>query len=279
MSRFVPPETFIGGVSQGRLPERQLIYGTEGSGKTFAWLTVAKMCHDLGDPAQFWVADSDAAVPRSMSNTFSELTNVHVTDILQFRDYMEWTVARMEDASPGDYLVVDTASAGYELAQEYFFEAKYKMSRTELELERMFDPTWKSGAPLIEPEDWVAIRNMFLNWWTRLVVQKISVAKGVHVIATAEAKQLMEHHEKKKKDKSNLIDYSELGYRPAGHQSLPHKVHTVAMMRRIGTGFYWNPVKDRERPNRGMDDMLKHMKIENYAIDYLMGRCGWEVVD
>ncbi len=279
MARFVPPPTIIGGVNKGRLPERSLLFGTAGSGKTTAWLTIADMCKKVGDPATFYVADSDDGVLRSMSGRYAHLDNVVVEDVMDFRGQMKWAVGMQSTAKEGDFVIVDTASSAYEWAQEYYFEKKYKMSRTELELERMFDADRKEGAPLIEAEDWVAIRNMFLNWWQRQVVYKISVANSVHVIATAEAKQLMEHFEKKKADKSDLIDYKDLKYRPAGHQSLPHKVHTVAMMRRVGTGFWFNPVKDRDRPGRSMDDLLKQMKVTDYATDYLLNRCGWTVID
>lgn len=278
MAEFLPPAVTIGDNPPERLPERYLGFGPEGSGKTQAWLSIANMCHQVGSPAKFYVADSDAAVKRSMSNTFSHLNNVIVYDINEFRDYLTFAQTIMPEVKEGDWAVVDTASAGYELVQEYFFEARYGMSRQELEWERLFDSNWKEGKPLVEPEDWINIRNGFLNWWVRMMVRQISVKNNVNLFATAEAKQVFEHFDGKAKDKSTWLTYKELGFRPAGHQSMPHKVNTVAMHRRMANGFWINPTKDRERPGKTTDELLAHMKINDFAVDYLMGRCGWEVV-
>ena len=272
---LVPPDYIIGDVNYGVEPERILLYGPEGSGKTQAWLTIADLALTAGSGETFYVADSDAGVKRSMMRDFAHLTNVQLTTIAEFRDYKTWSRGLKDTIKPGDWVVSDTASAGYEKAQDLFFEAKYGKSRDEVEFERMLDKAYNNKkGPLIEPEDWVMIRNLFLGWWVNDVVLGLSVKGGAHLFATAEPKQIFDHFEnptgKSKPDKSDWLSYGELGLRPDGHRSLPHKVHTVGLMKRSARSYWFTPTKDRQRPT-------EHMEVKNFAVDYLIQRAGWTI--
>lgn len=276
------PSVTIGGVDHGVVPERFLSYGPEYSGKTQCWLSVALLAQQVGGDETFWVADSDSGVLRSMSRDFTELTNVSLTNVIDFNDYKKWARGLRDVVRPGDWVVSDTASTAYEKAQGLFFKMKYGVTRQELEFERMFDSTRKAGSPLIEPDEWVAIRDAFLNWWEIDIVAELSLRRSCHVFATAEAKQIFDHFENPrkdghKKDKSAWLDYGDLGFRPDGHKSLPHKVSTVFFMKRgydsakDESAWWLTPTKDRQR-------VLKPLKLENgFAVDYLLGRAGWVV--
>lgn len=266
-----PPPYVIGGETHEFLPERILGFGPPAAGKTQAWLSIADLYQQVGDPATFWVADADSAVLRSMSGTFSHLTNVDVTGVHEFREYAEWAdrIAKSGEVRPGDWVVIDTASSAYTEAQDFYLKKRYGMDRVTYELEKMFDDDHKG--PPIDPADWVMIRNLFLNWWERMIVRALSEVSEVNIFATAEAKQIMEHHEKKRDDKSDLIDYGPMGYRPDGHRSLPHKVHTVGMMKRTATKYFYVPVKDRQRS-------LSNVELSpSFAVAYLLQVAGWGV--
>lgn len=265
---LTPPSITIGGVEKPWQPERILSYGGYGAGKTQQWLSIADLAQSAGGDEHFYVADADSAVIRSMCGDFSHLTNVTVTPMTHFRDYAQWAYDLQKMVKPGDWVVPDTSSSAYGEAIDYFLKKKYGSSRADFELEKMLDPDHKG--PPIEPSDWVMIRSLFLNWWENMVVRELSDKLRCHVFTTAEAKQMMEHYEKKRNDKSDLIDYGEIGFRPDGHRSLPHKVHTVGFSQRSATKWFFTPVKDRQRP-------LKTITVNNFAVDYLMQVAGWTV--
>lgn len=271
MGRMIPPPYTIGDKTYDFLPERILGYGSYDAGKTQAWLSIADLYQSVGDPAQFWVADADSAVIRSMSDEFAHLRNVHVTDIHEFRDYAVWAknLASSGEVNRGDWVVCDTASSAYGEATDYYLQRRYGMNRAEYELEKMFDEDHKG--PPIEPSDWVMIRTIFLNWWEGMIVRDLSEKLLVNVFATAEGKQIMEHFEQKRKDKSELIDFGEVGFRPDGHRSLPHKVHTVGMMKRTASKYFFVPIKDRQRPKKAVE------MSPSFAVAYLLQVAGWTV--
>ncbi len=279
MPSFLPPEIIVGEVSHGRIPERMLMFGSEGSGKTHNWLTIADMCANIGSDQQFYVADTDFAVPRSMSNRFSHLTNVNVTDVTDFKQYVLWAQSLKETVTPGDFVIADMGGHAYHFAQEHYFESKYGMSRSEVEWERLFDRADDDRGPLVEPEDWINIRNGFNNLWNRMIIRDIVVARGASLFATAETKDILKHFDGQAKDKTVWLTYKDLGFKPDAHKTLLHKSQTVAMCRRLNNGFWLNPVKDRERPGKTVDELLTHLKVEDFAIDFLMGRAGWEIVE
>lgn len=275
MPKLQPPSINVGG-KEHRIPERILLYGNEGVGKTQTYLDIAALLAQVGDDAQLHVADADAgAVLRSMSGEkYRDLANVNVTDISDFPDYPNWARTVSENCKPGDWAIVDTASSGYHKAQDYYIFTKYGMTRAELEFERILD-TSRGNGPLIEPEDWIMIRSLFLNWWERHIITELSEKRGLNILATAEAKMVHEHFEKKSNDNSTLMDYGGLKFRPDGHKSLAHKVHTVAFLKRTGADaskakHWFIPTKDRQRET-------KNLEITDFAVDYLMGRAGWVV--
>lgn len=270
---FIPPSHEVAGIHYEWIPERILTYGGYGAGKTQAWLSIADLYQKTGTPGTFHVADADDAVVRSMSGSFSHLTNVSVTPVSYFVDYAKWAIALRDRVEKGDWIIPDTASSAYSAAVDHYLMQMYGETRADFELARLIDPDHKG--PPIESGDWVQIREQFLSWWEKLVVRDLSTARLCHLFATAEPKQVLDHYESKSKDKTTLQDYGELGWRPEGHKSFPHKAHTVLLMSRTDNGEigfkYWaTTVKDRS------DRDTKNLRIENgFAMDYLMGRAGW----
>lgn len=270
---LIPPVITIGNDAYIE-PERILVYGIHGSGKTNMWLQIAA----ASDPdVTFHTIDTDNGVVRSMSRDFAHLTNVSVTTVQGFYDYVTWAKELDKIIKPGDWIVPDMASTAYNAAADFYLQRKYGKTRQEIEfeheMEKMLNAEVKAGAPAIAPDDWVMIRNLFLNWWEGMVVKGLSVKHGAHIFATAEAKQVMEHYEAKNPDQTILRDYKDLKFKPDGHKSLAHRVHTVAMTNRTGNGtetdnFWFIPVKDRQRD-------MSNLIVGNFVDDYLVGRAGW----
>jgi len=279
-----PPDLILAGVNVGYDPERFLIFGPAGGGKTQCWLDIADLVQKLGSGEQFYVADTDQAVKRSMS-AYGHLENVHVTQTTDFRLYKMWARGLREVIKPGDWVVCDTASTGYEQAQRMFFDKKYGMTRDELEFERAFSDAYKDRkGPLIEPDDWIMIRNAFLGLWEHDIVLKLSVEMGAHLFATAEPKQIFEHYEnpkgKPKPDNSAWLDYGQIGLRPDGHKSLDHKVHTIMLIRRTGVGHVVSYIKDRGERSTSQLLVGESKDGGGFGMSYLLAadRGNWSVV-
>jgi hypothetical protein len=278
-----PPDLIQAGINVGSDPERILIFGPAGGGKTEAWLTIADLMQKLGSGEHFYVADTDQAVRRSMS-AFGHLENVTVTQCNDFRAYKTWARETRDVVNPGDWVVTDTASTGYEQAQRMFFDKKYGMTRDELEFERAFSDAYANRkGPLIEPDDWIMIRNAFLGLWEHDIVLELSTKRGAHLFATAEPKQIFDHFEnpqgRPKADNSAWLDYGQIGLRPDGHKSLDHKVHTIMLIRRTNVGHYVSYIKDRgERSTSQL--IVRDSKEGGFAMDYLLSpeRANWSVV-
>ena len=56
-------------VSPHGIPERMLIYGSPGSGKTYGAISIAKTLMQMGSPAKFHVLDSDMGAWGLMTNS------------------------------------------------------------------------------------------------------------------------------------------------------------------------------------------------------------------
>lgn len=262
------PEIQIGQLAPVPSRERILVYGTEGSGKTSAWLSIANLYQAQEMPNRFYVLDTEDSVPRSMSNRYTHLENVHITGANRFNEYIEWAEYLQEVVQEGDWVVADSGSSGYEAATAYYLEKRYSQSRAVYELEHLLAG---NKGPAIDPGDWVNIRNLFLYWWKNLVTVRLSEDFGIHVFATGEAKQLLEHYDAKKADTSAWLDYHEVGWRPDGHQKWPYTMHTVAYMKRSSSAWWCRTMKDRERETG-------NFKVNDFAIDYLLSVAGWEIV-
>ena len=265
-----PPFITFNGVER-QLRERIIGYGLPSSGKTNAWLDIARLHQASGSDATFYVCDSEDGVYDSMKRDYTDLANVDVCVVGEFPDWTEWAERVAGVVKHGDWVVADSGSTAYERATEYYLFKRFGKSKATLQLEAALDPT--SRGPAIEPGDWTNIRTMFLYWWNSQIINDCSMKGGAHVFATAEAKPVLEHFERKKNDKTITQEYGEIGHRPDANPKWLHRINTILYFQRAGKAggysYYVRPAKDRQRDE-------SHFKLENgFAVDYLINRAGW----
>lgn len=258
-------------VSPWRANERILVYGSEGTGKTYAWMKIAKKVE-----GHFWVLDTDLSVIRFLdSEEFQELENkITVATPMDFGEALENVEKWRAQAKNNDWLVIDRVDPLWDEAQEEFSTRVYGASADEHYL------AFRGAAEAAKDEKgkWGTSKNPFdgMTDWPTIKKRHMRLMKNVlmfpgHVFLTAAEKELMTG--KDMEDRETKDKYGDIGFKPAGEKKNGHLMSTVLRFQgsnektwRITTG-----PKDRQRQR------LQGMKIKDFGVDYLMKVAGWKM--
>ena len=251
-----------------RVPERQLLYGAWGSGKTNAWFSIAN--HTEGN---FYVVDTDLAVPEFLTGErYGHLEDriewQSPEDMAEAIEFLEWAV---DKATPlEDWIVVDRIDWAWEAAQEEFTDRIFGKDIDEHFMafrkswEQQKDKSGGAGNPFEGFTDWPTIKKRHARFMKLLMK---ATKKGVHWVVTAGEKEV----DSKLDSQQIQREFGKIGFRPAGEKTNSHIPRTVIRMQgnrpetwRVTTA------KDRER------EQLEGQGVGDFAIDYLLSVAGWE---
>lgn len=240
--------------------ERILLYGAESTGKTYAWLKVAKWAQKTKSESRFYVIDTDNAVGRMMADDeFANLTNVdwHVpTDWIELLDY---TAAYVDKVGPGDWLVVDMASWAWEAVQQFYTKMRFGSDLGSFKLQAAVSGGSPNN-PFDGDTDWSTINSLYREWSGKLVR-----LQG-HLLLTSSARPVSS------RDNADLKDrYQKYGSRPEGQKHLGHLAHTVVQVTCQGDTYRMTAVKDRSR------EKMEGVEVSDFCRQYLMGVAGWRL--
>lgn len=244
-------------------PERILTFGPAGSGKTTAWLDIAKWSARTNSPAKFYVLDTDFAVER-MLTTYPEIVpNVEVYSGYDWNDYIKFQKHVLTHAKAGDWVIIDFIGSAWDAVQQYFTEQVFKQ-----DIGTYFLQARKEGQKALEGwTDWSVINPLYKQWVNPLLF------KGrFHVYATAKSDELSSDKKptESKDIRSMFLPYS---VKPKGQKDLPYPFHTLLLTGRDARGTRTlTTVKDRERTE------VKGLVLNSFTVDYLKGIGGWELV-
>jgi len=249
-----------------KTPERILLYGVAGTGKSTAVLSIAK-----ATGANVTIIDTERAHERLLETEWAGLTNVKVKDVrfdAMVNDTTNWDemLGAVRDCiktmNKGDWLVIDSITPTWDDVQAWFTQrlwgddlADYMMAARIQTQE-----AGKRGGSAFEGfTDWPVINKTY-----NLLYNLILNAPG-HVLLTAETAALIDE------GTDNQIMFGAHGVKPKGQKRLPHIPHTVMLTGRKRTGEWTlSTVKDRGR------QPITGTTINDFAKDYLGNVCGWK---
>ena len=240
--------------SPWRTPERILTFGTQGTGKSFALLSVARRI----PTATFYVIDTDMSESynRALDMTFTDLTNVKVfrADPDDFMDIYNTTKRVAAMAKPGDWLVVDGLTVAWAAVQSWYFTNRYGVDEDE------FFMMAKKGQIEDDGANWTIINKRYFK-----LTHEIFKTQG-HLYITAESTTLG-----KKEEAETQKRFGAFGVKPAGQKRLGHMTNTVLLFSKMRAGVYqMSTVKDRDRAE------MAGLPFGDFAVDYLVNVAGWK---
>lgn len=273
---------------RGRAPERILLYGPQGSGKTRA--ACDALTKALGPGQTAYIVDTDNSYNRFLeSGDWGKLTPRQEWEGGDWDD--EWCEAdgrvvlyhprNWEDfewcmgdawtrAGRGDWVVVDSLTHPWaDYIQTWYIERVHGSDLPEFLIEARIRQVEDSkgadggsGAMLVE---WTFVNKV----WSKAFLTPYVNARS-HVIVTAEAKTLRTDDRGDAKDIRDL--YGHVGWKPDTQRRIGANSQTVVYME-PGRGkeqvWYATTVKDRER------EMLVREQVEEFGKMYLRGVAGW----
>lgn len=245
-------------------PERILLYGEPGVGKTKCYLEIAKLSKITGSDAKFYVIDNDRAV--EMMADSMHLDNVKVENVYEWEEYMVALKKLMKLVRPSDFLICDLMSETWTAVQSYYTDQVFgddigsyflKVKRDMEGKDREFEG-WT---------DWKVINKLYFDF-TRPFVYKspcniIAVSGAAPVVRSKGTSTVGD-------SKETISIYGQVGYKPEGQKRLAHQFNTTLFLSKDSRGEHIiTTLKDRER------ELLQGTRLKNFALDYLKGPAGW----
>jgi hypothetical protein len=124
-------------MAQAQLQERILVGGTEGTGKTYAWLTIARALPNV----KFYVIDPDDGTRRVWYSEFPDVTNI------EYYFAHRWFTKDFETYKKGPTAIPIVDGSGR--------KGLYRSGVAD---------AWKLIKPKLKPGDWVIVEHLHLIW-------------------------------------------------------------------------------------------------------------------
>jgi hypothetical protein len=241
--------------------ERILCYGGAGTGKSFAWLSLAKEYSH----SKFYVIDTDSSVDRMLSTEFTQLKNVEVYEAQDWVSCCKALDTIKAKITGNDWLVIDLLCSTWSMVQNYFVSEIFKKDAGDyfLEMRKQMKAGSSSLSVLRGWTDWVTINRMFEDF-----INLAAYQLPCNVFFCCKAVRLNAEDDTEVKDA-----YSSYGLQPAGEKKCPYRVHTVLLLTHDKRGYYLTSIKDRGRIK------LENVPLtpdQNFATRYLQLVGGWE---
>jgi len=256
--------------SPWREPERIMLYGMEGSGKSNAVMAIAERM----PRNRVVVLDNDRSpsYTRTLDRRFPHVENVEVVKINP--DSWDDLMGALREYGPGigkdDLLVVDPLGDAWNTVQGYYSRRVHGEDLDDFfiaaQMKAMEAKTKGSKSSMSAFEgmtEWPIINAL----WGKML-DALLLVKG-HVVVTSGQVAL---RDEKFESKENTQTYARIGYRPAGQKNLGHVFSTVVWMHRNMAGeFRMTTAKDRD------NELVVNQDVGSFATDYLVKVAGWKV--
>lgn len=256
-------------VSSNPATERILSMGQWGAGKTHAWISIARWYRNTGTPGTFHVLDTDNTSLRSLSTDDDWEQNIIRADITNWSDLISHTAKFFESAGPNDWLIVDSIDMPWSMVQDHYIEEMFGKDADAFFMDAR--KASASGHPLASDygSNWTVINKLYSKW-----IGQVIRFPG-HVYACTPAQQVTQPNASGKGGDSREIreTFGRYGVRPAGQKGLGFQFHTVLLLQSPSAGEWkMTSVKDRSR------ELLVGQDLSDFALGYLIGTAGWEIV-
>lgn len=233
--------------------ERILVYGSAGSGKSYAWLSVAR----LNPEATFHCIDTDASIDRMLQTEFSDLANVKVYPARAWNK-LETALALIErEVQPGDWIIVDMLCSCWDFAQAHFVEQIHgkKIDDYYMEARRVM----KKGERLQAISGWDgwSVINKFYQDWINHICYELPQC---NIFFTAKSTTIASSDDPEVKD-----IFESIGAKPEGEKRNYYRVHTVLYFAHSTSTYLMTTAKDRGR-KRFFAELVKDFGKQYMAI-------------
>jgi len=232
------------------LRERILLYGGTGSGKSFAWLTLANHYKDN----QFYCIDTDEAIARMKRYEFKDCNNIHIYNCKNWKDCESNLYSIQQVVKSTDWLIIDMLDTCWDYVQSYFVKEVFnkKIDDYFVEARRGTAPGSTKLQALKGWVDWVVINKIYQDF-----INSVMYNMSCNVLVTAKAVKL-----DNTEDDTTADIFSIVGYRPDGEKRNSYRVHTVIYLNHMFDGYHITTVKDRGR--KPFDNEI----LKNFAEQY-----------
>lgn len=250
-------------------PERILVFGPEGVGKSAKLLDVARRVPDQ----QFHVIDNDYSQSclRLLETSYSDLTNVtpHRCDPDDWEEVVRLVGEMRQIIGPSDWLGIDSMTPTWSAVQGWFIEQVHGTGVENYFLDVRIAKEQARGSGGRDSKtlgaldgwmDWPVINKEYF----RKLYNGILGIQG-HVWLTAEGAEIS-----KEDDGDVKARFQGLGVKPGGQKRLGFVPSTVLLLKKSRVGEYaMTTVKDRGR------EEMEDRKVEDFGVDYLRKVAGW----
>jgi len=247
------------------LRERILAIGSFGSGKSYAWLSIARKAQKTGSKAKFYCIDTDLSIERMLTEEFSELRNVELECVFEWEEYTAALDKFKKISTPQDWIIVDMIDIAWEAVQGYFTEEIFSkdIGQFFIEARKSMKPGDKKVKIFDGWKDWQIINRLYFTWVNKLIYQSKS-----HIFATAKVEKISDEDE----DKNTRLLFGQYGVKPRGQKYLGHQFHTVLLLNQFKANDYRiTTIKDRGRK------VLEGASLRDFSIQYLVGVAKWKI--
>lgn len=258
-------------VPRKRARERIMVYGAEGTGKTWNYLKIAEALPDVA----FFILDTDDTTERMIDEEFQGLRNVEDYLVEDWESFDKNTdeVLRLIAEEVGErptlpreelpWVIVDMSDQTWEDVQEHFTQKVFGLDIDEYFMRAReaqgIDTSDKKVEGFSGWLDWTVIKRIYQRPW-----KKLSRGRNFNLFLVTGAKEVNEE-----KDMKDL--YSFFKRQPTGEKHMGHKMHTVLFAKSTKDGWNLSTAKDRGR------DMLEFEYIDDFVEDYMVKVAGWDI--
>lgn len=256
--------------------ERFLFMGGWKSGKSYAWLSVAKMHQQRGSDATFYVIDTDRTCNEMVGYPpFETLSNVVWEEPGDWTSLMDTTKRFLDKMRTGDWLIVDMMSPCYGWIQNHICQEVYGedldvlMARgyTEQMQQKKLQSASKvnQGQILFDIIPWPLVKKRYDPWAVSLV------SHPGHVVLVSGQKEIFNKEKGAAKEQ-----FGGIGVKPDAQAYTGHLVNDVIWFRAPAAG-------EPPRLNtvgigaRGGRPVLDGSAVSNFPLQVLIKQYGWKL--
>lgn len=249
---FRPPD--------GMPPERLLLFGQAGTGKSKSCHAIAAKLAATGSPNKMWVLDTDYSWQRFLAAEGNP-GNVILREVADWSAYVKGIQEALQQAMPGDWVVIDHIGVAWEMAQDSYITQAYGRDPVEflLDAKKNMKKNAGMGAALSGMGDWPFIKRMY-----RSVMQDLLYQSKMNVIGVTTSEKIWETDAPDK-----MATYNRLGGKPGGEKHLDYGFHSVVLCGQSANQWWFTVAKDRGR------QLVERIPVTDFAVDYLVNVAGW----